>query len=71
MKNGYEIQWTDFALDELKKTIEHLEQNWTEKEIKKFVVKREETLKFISKNPNIYQASEVKNEIRRVVITYK
>lgn len=31
MKNGYEIVWSDFALNELEKTITYLEENWTEK----------------------------------------
>jgi hypothetical protein len=33
MKNGNKILWTDFALKELKNTIEYLEENWTEKEL--------------------------------------
>jgi hypothetical protein len=33
MKSGYKIYWTDYALNELEKTIEFLEENWTEKEI--------------------------------------
>lgn len=34
MKNGYRILWTDNALIELKKTVDYLEQNWTERELK-------------------------------------
>lgn len=68
MKNGYKILWTDFALKELEKTIEYLEQNWTEKEIVNLILKLEETLAFISQNPNLFQASEIESEIRRVVI---
>jgi plasmid stabilization system protein ParE len=34
MKSGYKILWTDFALKELEKTIEYLEENWTEKELR-------------------------------------
>lgn len=33
MKNGCKILWTDNALNELEKTIEYLEANWTEKEL--------------------------------------
>lgn len=39
MKNGYRIFWTDHALDELEKTLEYLETNL-----------RERNLKIISKN---------------------
>ena len=35
MKNGYKILWTDNALKELAETITYLENNWTEKELKK------------------------------------
>lgn len=34
MKNGYRIFWTDFALEELEKTIEYLKENFSEKELK-------------------------------------
>lgn len=35
MKSGYRILWTDNALLELKKTVDYLEQNWTERELSK------------------------------------
>jgi len=71
MKNGYKILWTDFALKELENTIEYLEENWTEKELRNLAVKLEETLNLISRNPNLFQVSDVKKEIRRaVVLTY-
>lgn len=34
MKSGYKIQWTDHALGELEQTIEYLETNFSEKELK-------------------------------------
>jgi len=68
MKNGYKIFWTDFALKELENTIEYLEENWTEKELRNLAIKLEETLSFISQNPNLFQVSDIKKEIRRVVI---
>jgi plasmid stabilization system protein ParE len=42
MINGYKILWTDFALKELEKTIEYLEENWTEKELKNLAENIEE-----------------------------
>ena len=68
MKSGYRILWTDFALSELEKTIEYLEENWTEKELRNLATKLEEILSLISQNPNLFQASEIKKDIRRVVI---
>jgi plasmid stabilization system protein ParE len=68
MINGYKILWTDFALKELEKTIEYLEENWTEKELKNLAENIEEKLALISQNPNLFQTSDYKKEIRRVVI---
>ena len=68
MKNGYKILWTDFALQELKKTISYLEENWTPTEIQNLAIKIEEILSLISQNPNLFQASDNKKNIRRVVI---
>lgn len=54
MKNGYKILWTDNALNELEKTIEYLEANWTEKELRKLAINLEKTLNLISQNPFIF-----------------
>ena len=68
MKNGYKILWTAFALKELEKTIEYLEENWTEKELRTLAESIEEKLALISQNPNLFQASDNKKNIRSVVI---
>ncbi len=68
MKNGYKILWTDNALNELKKTVDFLEEHWTEKEIRNLATNLENTLKLISNNPYLFQASEIKKEVRRAVI---
>jgi len=68
MTNGYKILWTDFALSELEKTIEYLEENWTERELRNLAIEIEETLNLLSHNPNLFQASDIKKEIRRVIV---
>ena len=68
MKNGYIILWTNHALKELEDTISYLEENWTDKELQNLAIKMEETLLLISHNPNLFQVSEVKKDIHRVVI---
>ena len=71
MKNGYKILWTDNALKELEKTITYLEEHWTEKELRNLSNKLEEIVSLISQNPNLFQVSDVKKDIRRaVVLTY-
>ena len=68
MTNGYKIFWTDFALSELEKTIEYLEENWSERELRNLALEIEETLTLLSHNPNLFQVSDIKKEIRRVVV---
>jgi plasmid stabilization system protein ParE len=68
MKNGYKILWTDNALKVLEKTIKYLQENWTEKELRNLALKLEEIVTLVSQNPNIFQVSDIKKEIRRVVI---
>ncbi len=68
MKSGCKILWTDFALKELEKTIEYLEQNYTEKELRNLAAKLEEILSLLSQNPNLFQVSDIKKDIRRAVI---
>jgi len=67
MKSGYSIFWTENALNELSDAISYLERNFTEKEIKKLVKHIENTLELISRDPNIFPKSEIKN-IHKVVI---
>jgi len=68
MKNGYRILWTDFALIELERAVKFIEENWTEKELRNLASKLEETLSLLSQNPNLFQVSDIKKDIRRVVI---
>ena len=68
MKNGYKILWTDNALKELQKTVEYLEEHWTEKELRNLAANLEKTLNLISNNPYLFQASEIKKDVRRAVI---
>lgn len=68
MKSGYKILWTDHAIYELKETIEYLENNWTENEIRKFAAKLDHTLELISKMPEIFPESFGKKNIRKAVV---
>ena len=68
MKSGYNILWTEHALNELNNTIKYLEGNFTKKELKRLAVEIEETLALASQNPYLFQLVDAKMGIRRVVI---
>ena len=68
MISGYKIQWTDHAISELKETIEYLENNWTERELRTFSAKLDHTIELISKSPEIFPASFEKKNIRKAVV---
>ncbi|CAL65903.1 type II toxin-antitoxin system RelE/ParE family toxin [Christiangramia forsetii] len=68
MKSGYKILWTDHALYELQETIKYLEEEWTEKELENFSEQLDHTIELISKNPELFQVSKKKKNIRRAVI---
>ena len=60
MKNGYKILWTDHALKELQETIEHLQENWTEKELRRLARNLENTVMLLSQNPYLGSAEKHK-----------
>lgn len=60
MGNGYKILWTEHALKELATTYEYLEANFSSKELEKLSIAIDNTLKLISRNPHLLQASKAK-----------
>ena len=54
MQNGYNIRWTNLALQELKDTLQYLEEEFTEKEITKLANEIERVVTLISQNPDIF-----------------
>jgi len=70
MKSGYNILWTDHALQELQDTIEYLKNNFSDKEIRKLALKIEETTELISKNPKIFAKSEFRHTYRVVILKF-
>jgi plasmid stabilization system protein ParE len=67
MKNGHKM-WTDNVLKELQDTIEYLQEHWSDKELRNLANNLEKTLNLISNNPNLFQSSEYKKDIRRAVV---
>lgn len=68
MRSGFKIVWTDHALSELKETINYLETNWTERELRNFSAKLDHTIELISKNPELFPSSTKKAGIRKAVV---
>ena len=59
---------TDHAISELKDTLEYLGEDWTEKELSNFSKELDHTIELISKNPELFQVSKKKKEVRRAVV---
>jgi plasmid stabilization system protein ParE len=70
MKSGYNILWTDNALHELAQTIEYIQENFSDKEVRTLALKIENTTKLISQNPTIFPISEFKGVYKAVVLKY-
>lgn len=68
MKNGYKIFWTSHALLELETTIAYLQENWSERELKKFSRELEHTIELISRNPKLFPNPQLKQEVHRAVV---
>ena len=67
MESGFDIFWTDLALEELDETIKYLEEEFTDREIERLAKEIERTIELISHNPNLFPLSD-KKKVRKVVI---
>lgn len=68
MESGYEIIWTDNALEELASTYQYLESNFPEKVLFNLSHEIEKVSYLISRNPHLFAESEEKKGIRKAVI---
>jgi plasmid stabilization system protein ParE len=71
MTSGFRILWTDHALSELEDTIAYLETNWTKKELQNLAKEIEKTIDLLSRNPFLFQSSDLHLAVRRVVVAKK
>jgi plasmid stabilization system protein ParE len=67
MENGYEILWTDYALNELAETYKYLEINFSESELQKLSQEIEKVSHIISQDPGIFPSTEIQG-VRKIVI---
>jgi len=70
MENGYNIFWTSNALRELEDTIQYLQYNFSDKEIKKLVFKIENFTEIISRNPFVFPKAGNKSVHKAVVLKF-
>lgn len=68
MKNISKVIWSEEAVENLKKIIHYLEENWTEKEIKKFVQKLEKQILIITIQPDSFPKAN-NLDVHRSVLT--
>ncbi len=53
-----DVEWSSEAINTLKAIVQYLEENWTEKELKRTSGTLEQQLSIISARPRIYKRSE-------------
>lgn len=69
MKSTYNLLWSSEALKNLESIFLYLEQNWTQRELKKFAKLLDKQMKLIEGNPFLFEKSEKSIDIRRSVLT--
>jgi plasmid stabilization system protein ParE len=69
MQSGYELYWSDRALEDLKNITNYLDEKWTQKEIRNFVRRLDKRLDLISVNPRLFPKTAKRKNIRRSVLT--
>ena len=69
MKSGYNIEWTDEALQNLDLIIAYLLNGWSEKILEKFAKKLDKRIITISRNPFTFPVSGIRKNVRRCVLS--
>ncbi len=63
------ISWTPTARKTYFKVLDHLAEEWTKREVKIFINEVESLLEQIKTNPEMFQASRKKKNVRKGIIT--
>ena len=63
------ISWTPTARKTYFKVLDHLAEEWTKREVGIFINEVESLLEQIKSNPEMYQASRKKRNVRKALIT--
>ena len=65
---AFKIIYTPLAKKSFKQNIQHLEENWTINEIKKFIQKTSDVIDILKENPLVFPLWEYNKTIRKVVL---
>jgi len=63
------ISWTPTARRTYFKVLDYLTENWTRREVVNFINEVENLLNQITNNPEMFQASRKKKNVRKALIT--
>ena len=63
------ISWTPTARRTYFKVLDYLAENWTKREVVNFINEVENLLNQITNNPEMFQASRKKKNVRKALIT--
>ena len=69
MKNGFDLEWTFEAEQNLNSIFDYLEEVWTEREISNFAKKLESNLQIISLYPTLFPYCNKEKSVRRCVMS--
>jgi plasmid stabilization system protein ParE len=69
LQSGYKLLWSDRALEDLRKIIDYLEENWTYREIQNFARKLDKRLDLIVSNPRLFPKTSNRKNIRKSVLS--
>ena len=70
MEKGFEILWTDLALEELSETVEYLKREFSQKEIDILGDEIERITSITSQNPNIFPNSDRLKTRKAVILKF-
>ena len=63
------VVWSDQAKKTYASNIDYLKDAWTEKELKKFILRSEYVVLNIEENPKLYSISNKSKNIRKAVVS--
>ena len=66
---AFEIIWSPKAEQRFSAVIDYLSVNFTERDVKNFIIKVDKVLSLIKKNPNLYKTSFSRKHIKEAVVT--